>query len=199
MNISRIVGVLTASVLFVSQALAVPATGALNGEVGMLADEEPIALQQPAAMSEAVRASYGCFVSGIGGTTSAFLVGPMNLVNVVAGGAAVPAGVGVLAMGLFGVVFATFCTVGQALTPMVIDLSERLAEPVEQAGQGVARSTEFLSESIAPAHRLWRDTVAMISRGCAESQTCSRLARRPEPVEQRLQPLLSATAPADRF
>jgi len=197
MKMRSVLGVVAATILVASQALAVPATGALVGEAGSMADGDGLALQQPPPMTETLRASYGCFVSGIGGTTAALLLGPQNLVNVVAGGIVVPAGVGVLAMGVFGVVFASFCTVGQALTPMALDLSERLAGPVEQASQGVARSTEFLSESLAPAHRLWRDTVAMISRRCEDTPACSRLALRPEPVG-RPEPLISATELAAR-
>jgi hypothetical protein len=64
--------------------------------------------------------SIGCLVGGLAGTGAALLAGGQNLVNVVAGGLVAPANPLVLYTGLVGVVFASFCAVGQALTPLYV-------------------------------------------------------------------------------
>lgn len=80
--------------------------------------------QDPEKWSDTVRQSMGCLVTGSAGTTAALFAGGENLVNVIAGGVVSAANPVVLYVGLFGVVFASFCAVGQALTPLYIHYME---------------------------------------------------------------------------
>lgn len=82
------------------------------------------ATQDPEKWSDTVRQSMGCLVTGSAGTTAALFAGGENLVNVIAGGVVSAANPVVLYVGLFGVVFASFCAVGQALTPLYIQYVE---------------------------------------------------------------------------
>lgn len=64
--------------------------------------------------------SLGCIIGGVTGTTLSVGAGGLNVVNLIAGGL-VPAASPVAAyLALGGVVFASFCAVGQALTPAVM-------------------------------------------------------------------------------
>ena len=80
-------------------------------------------------LSMEVRKSFGCLATGTGGTLAAIGFGPENLVNLVSGGIVTPANSAVLAIGVVGVVFASFCTVGESLTPSVLYFTDR-ATPV---------------------------------------------------------------------
>lgn len=61
--------------------------------------------------------SYGCIIGGVTGTGLSVGVGGLNVINLIAGGI-VPATNPVASyLALGGVVFASFCAVGQALTP----------------------------------------------------------------------------------
>ena len=71
--------------------------------------------------SDSVKQSMGCLIGGSTGTGLAILAGGENLVNIIAGGI-VPAGNPLaLYVGVAGVVFASFCAVGQALTPLFLE------------------------------------------------------------------------------
>jgi hypothetical protein len=66
--------------------------------------------------------SVACVVTGGVATAAALGLGWQNVTNLISGGGAVPAaGPGVVALGLFGVVFTSFCAIGQALTPLYLD------------------------------------------------------------------------------
>ncbi|MSP49517.1 MAG: hypothetical protein EXQ95_09345 [Alphaproteobacteria bacterium] len=72
------------------------------------------------ARDETVGRSAGCLIGGAIGAALALAAGGQNLVNVIAGGEAIPANPVVLFTGLIGVVFASFCSIGQALTPLYL-------------------------------------------------------------------------------
>ncbi|MBM3549335.1 MAG: hypothetical protein FJX54_20555 [Alphaproteobacteria bacterium] len=91
-----------------------PSFPSLEADASKMADE----------WSDTVKQSIGCVVGGAAGTSAAILAGGENLVNIIAGGVVVPANPVVLSIGLFGVVFASFCAVGQALTPLYIHYFE---------------------------------------------------------------------------
>ena len=80
--------------------------------------------------SDTAKQSMGCLVGGTAGTTAAMIAGGENLVNVIAGGIVAPANPIALYVGLFGVVFASFCAVGQALTPLYIEYFEAPPPPL---------------------------------------------------------------------
>lgn len=182
-------------VVIVASSLGTPA---FSAEISNLAlGQEPVeALFERASMSaprspsplmsEQVMASYGCFFTGAAGTAAAVTFGAENLVNVVAGGIVVPANAAVLTIGVLGVVFASFCSVGQALTPMAVDLTERLAEPtmltltatseyIQKFRDTVYPIVEITNQRIIePAGDMARVSIAMTARGCITSKTCSR-------------------------
>ena len=83
--------------------------------------------------SDTVKQSMGCLISGSTGTVVALLAGGENLVNIIAGGIVAPANPMVLYVGLVGVVFTSFCAVGQALTPLYLQYFE---EPQTAQGPG---------------------------------------------------------------
>lgn len=102
-------------------------------------------------MSDATKQSIGCVLTGSGGTALAVWAGGENLVNVIAGGMVVPANAVVLYTGLVGVVFASFCAIGQALTPLYMHLVETPEPPPRDAGRQVRRT-----DNLRP--RLWADS-----------------------------------------
>ncbi|HYH18879.1 MAG TPA: hypothetical protein VD995_09715 [Azospirillum sp.] len=67
-----------------------------------------------------VKSAWGCLIGGTVGTGVALAANAENLINVIAGGIVAPASPAVLAIGLAGVVFGTFCTIGQAFTPLYV-------------------------------------------------------------------------------
>lgn len=126
----RLIQLIAISMFIVSHALAAEThqapinQNALYTLVDKTATPAP-GLQHP-PMSEQVQSSYGCFLTGSAGMAAAVAFGGENLANLIAGGIVAPLNPAVLAIGLLGVVFASFCTVGQALTPMALDLVSRL-------------------------------------------------------------------------
>lgn len=82
---------------------------------------------------ESEKASLGCLIGGLGGTAGALLIGGENIINLIAGGLVVPASPAALYASLFGVVFASFCAVGQAMTPAVVYAYRRYFEDSESA------------------------------------------------------------------
>ncbi|GEM_PF-1585203 len=73
--------------------------------------------------------SYGCIIGGVTGTGLSVGAGGLNVINLIAGGI-VPAATPVAAyLALGGVVFASFCAVGQALTPAVMATYGYFAPP----------------------------------------------------------------------
>jgi hypothetical protein len=74
--------------------------------------------------------SLGCIVGGTLGTAGAALIGAENIINLIAGGIVPAANPVALYAAMGGVVFASFCAVGQAMTPMAMYLYRRyVAEP----------------------------------------------------------------------
>lgn len=70
--------------------------------------------------SEAEYNSLGCIVGGTVGTVAAVAIAGPNIINMIAGGIVPAATPGAFYAGLAGVVFASFCAVGQAATPAVL-------------------------------------------------------------------------------
>lgn len=70
------------------------------------------------SMPPEVRGAWGCVIAGTAGTAVALSADSINLLNVVAGGIVLPNNPTVLYLGLAGVVFTTFCTLGQQLAPL---------------------------------------------------------------------------------
>jgi hypothetical protein len=66
--------------------------------------------------------SVACLVTGGAATLAALSFGWQNVTNLISGGIVPAAGPGAVALGLFGVVFTSFCAIGQALTPLYLDL-----------------------------------------------------------------------------
>jgi hypothetical protein len=71
-------------------------------------------------LSESEFGSLGCIVGGTLGTAAAIAIGGPNIINLIAGGIVPAATPGALYTALAGVVFASFCAVGQAATPAVL-------------------------------------------------------------------------------
>ncbi|CAK0747976.1 membrane hypothetical protein [Gammaproteobacteria bacterium] len=77
-------------------------------------------------MSPEVKASFGCMLLGTTATVATAMIGAENLVNLVAGGAVAPSNSAVLVIGVVGVVFSSFCTIGQVLTPSVLYMINKM-------------------------------------------------------------------------
>ncbi len=71
-------------------------------------------------MSPEVKQSVGCLISGTVATIGSLALGGENLVNLIAGGVVLPQNRAVLYVGIVGVVFASFCALGQAVTPLYL-------------------------------------------------------------------------------
>lgn len=69
---------------------------------------------------ESEQGALGCVVGGVVGTAGAIAIGGENIVNLIAGGLVPVANSAALYAALTGVVFATFCAVGQSLTPLIV-------------------------------------------------------------------------------
>jgi hypothetical protein len=72
------------------------------------------------AFGESEINSLGCIVGGATGLGAALAIGGINVSNLIAGGLVPAANPAALYASLFGVVFATFCAVGQAVTPFAV-------------------------------------------------------------------------------
>jgi hypothetical protein len=72
-------------------------------------------------MSFLTTQSVACLVTGGTATLAALGFGWQNVTNLISGGVVPAAGPGAVALGLFGVVFTSFCAIGQALTPLYLD------------------------------------------------------------------------------
>jgi hypothetical protein len=84
--------------------------------------------REPLVFGEAEQGSLGCIVGGTLASIGAAMIGAENIVNLIAGGI-VPAATPVaLYASLFGVVFATFCAVGQSMTPALLYAYRRYIE-----------------------------------------------------------------------
>lgn len=90
---------------------------------------ESPSVDEKGGMDPVLKQSIGCVLTGAGGTGLAILAGGENLVNVISGGLVVPANPIVLYTGLIGVVFASFCAIGQAMTPLYVYYFETPTAP----------------------------------------------------------------------
>lgn len=75
--------------------------------------------------------SLGCIVGGATGMGAALAIGGLNISNLIAGGIVPAATPAALYASLFGVVFATFCAVGQAVTPVAVYAYRRYFEETD--------------------------------------------------------------------
>ena len=76
--------------------------------------------QEPPGPPKEVMEAWGCVLFGAAGTAGAVAANPENLINVLAGGVVPTANPSILYIGLAGVVFTTFCTLGMQLTPLYL-------------------------------------------------------------------------------
>jgi hypothetical protein len=80
-------------------------------------------------MSFRTAESIACLVTGGTATAAALTFGWQNVTNLISGGIVPAAGPGAVALGLFGVVFTSFCAIGQALTPLYVELVHDVTPP----------------------------------------------------------------------
>jgi hypothetical protein len=94
---------------------------AYPGPIGLVipATAEPDAAHPDAGMPSIVRGAIGCAIGGTLGTAAAFIAGGENTINLVAGGLVPSVNRAALYVGLVGVVFGSFCALGQAVTPII--------------------------------------------------------------------------------
>lgn len=80
--------------------------------------------------------SLGCILGGTLGTAGALLIGGENIINLIAGGLVPVSSPAALYAAMGGVVFASFCAVGQAMTPMALYLYRRYVSEPERVTTG---------------------------------------------------------------
>lgn len=130
---SRLIALTICAALAVQPALAETSrwsgvTGALIERIGLPKPQASIA---PAPVTPSVippeepidpnvAQSVGCVAVGLTGTSIAMLAGGENVVNILSGGLVVPVNQIALYTAIIGVVFGTFCAVGQAVTPLYL-------------------------------------------------------------------------------
>jgi hypothetical protein len=129
----------------------VPPSFAARQPIPIVSDGETAMMPRPLGayphFTDGEMQSLGCLVGGIAGTGAALAAGGVSVINIVAGGL-VPVNSN-LALGtaLVGVVFASFCAVGQALTPAAImlynnSIAPPQPDPDELAGNSIHRGKE---------------------------------------------------------
>jgi hypothetical protein len=110
--------------LYLAMALALGASAVITPVSPVMAQEyaSPMIPPKPTApkVPDTVVSAWGCVLAGSAGTAAAMLANSENLLNVVAGGIVSPANPAVLYIGLAGVVFTSFCSLGQSLTPLYL-------------------------------------------------------------------------------
>ncbi len=122
--------------------------------------QTPIAQPATEDLSMEVMKSFGCLATGTGGTLAAIGFGPENLVNLVSGGIVTPANSAVLAIGVVGVVFASFCTVGESLTPSVLYFTDRAAPVATRIADATIATASAALEATTAAARATGTTLA---------------------------------------
>mgnify|MGYP006277858723 CR=1 FL=1 len=78
-------------------------------------------------LPESVSNGLGCLFFGSTATAITAYVGSENIVNLIAGGIVPVTSSVALSIGVIGVVFSSFCTIGQALTPLVLYSAEKVS------------------------------------------------------------------------
>ena len=85
----------------------------------------------------AVAQAIGCVIVGTTATTLALAAGSENVVNIISGGLVTPTNQVALYTAMVGVVFGTFCAVGQALTPLYMHImTKRQSSTMTAQGNG---------------------------------------------------------------
>lgn len=121
---------------------------------GRIVPRPPIS--RPGPISDGEKQSIGCLVAGTVGMGVAMAADGVNVINVVAGGLVMPANQAVLYTSLVGVVFASFCAVGQALTPAVLMVYDHyFPEPLPETPPVRVRS---------PLHSALRVSISQVER-----------------------------------
>ncbi|MEO5335726.1 MAG: hypothetical protein H7841_02360 [Magnetospirillum sp. WYHS-4] len=108
------------------------------------------------SLSDGEKQSIGCLAAGTAGMGIAMAADGTNVINVIAGGLVFPANQAVLYISLVGVVFASFCAVGQALTPAVLMAYDRYFEtdsPISLPVRKVSPLHSILRVSISSPER----------------------------------------------
>jgi len=93
--------------------------------------------------------SAHCAMFGTGASVVALHAGAENLVNLIAGGLVPPANRAALYIGIVGVVFASFCQIGQAFTPLYLYLVD--PPPPPDPGRPVRAASLRVEETVLPA------------------------------------------------
>lgn len=72
------------------------------------------------AVDKEVITGWACVATGAAGTTLAMIGGSENMINVIAGGIVPTANPIILYASIAGVIFTSFCTLGESLAPLYI-------------------------------------------------------------------------------
>lgn len=94
----------------------------------------------------AVAQAIGCLIAGGIGTSVAVAAGSENVVNIVAGGLVTPANSVALYTAVVGVIFGTFCAVGQAVTPLYVHLTKK--QSAAPRGENAACTMQHSSQKM---------------------------------------------------
>jgi hypothetical protein len=132
------------------------------------------------AAGPAVAHALGCLIAGSVGTGIAALAGTNNVVNVMAGGQAIAASQLALYTAVAGVIFGTFCAVGQALTPLYLHVARSApSTPAPKPPRPVEHKAHFILEERAAADAIGDSTVGLSSRDIDMSVPASWVQRKP--------------------
>ena len=95
---------------------------ALSNLIGQLPRApDQVAPEAGASHHELIAQSVACLAVGGLASAATLMVGWQNVTNLISGGGSVPGATpSVVALGVFGVVFTSFCAIGQALTPLYL-------------------------------------------------------------------------------
>jgi hypothetical protein len=92
-----------------------------------MAEPSPDSPAAASGINDTEKQSIGCILGGTGGLAAAVGAGGGNVINLIAGGVVSAANPAATYLALGGVVFASFCAVGQALTPAALMVWDRLS------------------------------------------------------------------------
>lgn len=150
-NVSLRVGILLAGLTVAGPALA-QGDGALPAKSYGPGFSVPQPGGAQAASGDAGVSEYdlslGCIVGGTAGTALSMSAGGMNVVNLIAGGLVPASSPVAMFVAIGGVVFASFCSVGQALTPTVMATYAYFVPPEPVFG-GPAMDARYCQVAVA--------------------------------------------------